>query len=137
MIHFQNNYVAIELINDSTAILLTWKGFVPSAVYREGMSKALEIARKHKIVNWVSDIRLLKVLGIPDQEWAGVKWVTDATSAGCYKKQAIIMAEDVFGKLTAQNIMEYIKDPEIKLSCFPALEDAKNWLSGGENKFVA
>ena len=129
MTQFQNEFVTAELVNDATAIVLTWKGFIPSASYRDALNKSLEIAKKHKIKNWVSDIRMMKVLGVKDQEWAGTDWVTRAVSAGCYKKQGVIMSEDVFGQASAKNILISVQNQQIEIQNFTKLEDAKKWLA--------
>lgn len=132
MIQFQNEFVVAELVNDSTAVVLTWKGFIPSAKYREALDKALDIAKKHKIKNWVSDIRQMKVIGVKDQEWAGTDWLGRAVAAGCYSKQAVIMAEDVFGQASAKNIITTAQNQRIEIQNFVRLEDAKSWLAEGK-----
>ncbi len=129
MNQFQNEFVTVELVNNSTAILSTWKGFIPSAKYREALDKSLELAKKHNIKNWISDIRLMKVLGVKDQEWAGTEWLSKAVSAGCYKKQAVIMSEDVFGQASAKNILTTVQNQQIEFQNFTRLEDAKSWLA--------
>ena len=80
MLQFQNEFITIEVVHNFTTIVLTWKGFVPSASYREAMEKALVIAQKHKIGNWISDIKQVKVLGIKDQEWCSTDWMPRAVS---------------------------------------------------------
>ncbi len=132
MIQFQNESIIVELVNDSTAILLTWKGFIPSLKYREALDKSLEIAKKYKIKNWISDIRLMKVVGVKDQEWAGTIWASKAVSAGCYKKQAVIMPEDVFGKASANNMIATVQNQKIEIKNFTRLDEAKQWLAESE-----
>lgn len=130
MVQFQYDYAVAELVNNNTAILLTWKGFISSPNYRDTLEKSLEIAKKHKIQNWISDIRLMKVLGAKDQEWAGTQWLPRAVAANCYRKQAVIMAEDLFGELSAKKILSVVQDQEIEIQNFIKVEDAKKWLSG-------
>lgn len=129
MIQFQNEFVIAELVNNSTAIVLTWKGFIPSSKYREGLDKSLDLAKKHKIKNWISDIRLMKVIGVKDQEWAGTEWLSKTVSAGCYKKQAVIMSEDVFGQASANNILTTVQNQQIEIRNFTNMDDAKKWLA--------
>ncbi|WP_224996097.1 hypothetical protein [Cesiribacter sp. SM1] len=137
MIQFQNEFVVIELVNNATAISLCWKGFVPSAKYREALEKAIEIARKHRITNWISDIRLMKVLAVKDQEWAGTVWLPKVVSAGCYKKQAVIMPEDIFGKASASSLLTTVQNQQIEIQNFTSPEDAKQWLAQHSNKNVS
>jgi hypothetical protein len=133
MLQFQNEFITIELANNSTVIVLTWKGYIPSPSYREAMEKALEIARERRIENWISDIRLAKVLGIKDQEWCSKDWIPRAASAGCYRKQAVIMSEDVFGQATADKIISRVENQQIEFRNFTKLEDAKEWLAGNRD----
>ena len=130
MIQFQNEFVVVELVNNATAIALTWKGFVPSAKYREALEKSLEIAKKHKIRNWISDLRQMKVLSGKDQEWAGTVWLSNAVASGFYRKQAVIMSEDVFGQASAKNILTTVQNQQIEIQSFVRMEDAKKWLQG-------
>lgn len=137
MIQFQNEFVTAELVNNSTAILLTLKGFIPSVQYREALEKALDIAKKHKINNWISDITRMKVLGVKDQEWAGTVWLTKAVTAGCYKKQAVIMSDDIFGQASAKNILTTVQNQEIQIQNFTKIEEAKKWLAGSASTVKA
>jgi hypothetical protein len=129
MVQFKYDYAIAELVNNGTTILLTWKGFISSPNYRETLEKSLEIAKKNRIKNWISDIRLMKVLGPKDQEWAGTDWLPRAVAAGCYHKQAVIMAEDLFGELSAKKILATVQDQQIEIQNFVKVEDAKKWLS--------
>jgi hypothetical protein len=129
MIEFKNEFVTVELVNNSTAILVTWKGFIPSAKYREALDKALLTAKNHKLHNWISDISSMKVLSPKDQEWAGTEWVARAVSSGCYKKQAVIMSADIFGQASANNLLTTVQNQQIQIHNFTTLEDAKKWLA--------
>lgn len=129
MIQFQNDSVVVELVNDGTAVAMTWKGFIPSAKYREALEKTLEIARKHRIKYWISDIRQMKVISAKDQEWAATVWLSNAVAAGCYEKQAVIMSEDVFGQASAKNILTTVQNKQIEIQNFVSKDQAKKWLA--------
>jgi hypothetical protein len=129
MVQFQSEYAKIELVNNSSTILLTWKGFIPSATYRETLDKSLEIAKKFKIKKWISDIKQIKVIGVKDQEWAGTDWLSRAVGAGCYHKQAVIMADDIFGQASAKKILTTIQNQEVEIQNFNKLEEAITWLA--------
>lgn len=129
MVQFKNEFVTAELVNDNTAILLTWKGFIPSVNYREALDKSLEVAKKYKIKNWISDITKMKVLGAKDQDWAATSWLPKAVSADCYKKQAVIMSEDIFGQASAKKILTTIENQQIEIQNFIRIDDAKKWLT--------
>jgi len=129
MIQFQNEYVVAELVNNSTVILLTWKGFIPSAEYREALDRSLEIAKTQKISKWISDLRLMKVIRVNDQEWASTDWLSRAVLAGCYSKQAVIMADDVFAQASAQKILTTVQNKQIEIQNFTKIEEAKTWLA--------
>ena len=128
MVQFQNGSVVVELVNNATAIFLTWQGFPPSLQYREGLEKSLEIAQKHKIQNWMSDLRLLEGIGTKDQEWVGLEWLPKAVLAGCYKYQAVIMDEDPAEELSELNIITTVQNKPIEIQHFTSLKEAKQWL---------
>ena len=129
MVQFQSEYAKIELVNNSSTILLTWKGFIPSVNYRETLDKSLDIAKKYKIKKWISDIKQIKVIGVKDQEWAGTDWLLRAVGAGCYHKQAVIMADDIFGQASAKKILTTIQNQEVEIQNFNKLEEAIAWLA--------
>jgi hypothetical protein len=128
MVQYQSEYLKIELVNNSSTILLTWKGFIPSEIYRESLNKSLEIAKKYKIKKWISDIKQIKVVGVKDQEWAGTDWLSRAVTSGCYQKQGVIMADDIFGQASAKKILTNIQNQEIEIQNFNKLEEAIIWL---------
>jgi len=128
MKQFESEFLKIELVNDSTAIFLTWTGFIPSDKYREGLNKSLEIAQKYKIKNWLSDIKTMKVISVADQEWVNSEWLLKAVTSGCYYKQAVIMADDIFGQASAKKMLAKVADQEIEFQNFNNLQDAKDWL---------
>lgn len=132
LIQFQNDYVEVTLDKDATAMVLIWKDYVPSGIYRAALEQALEIAREHQISNWISDIRQLKILEAADQAWVSTDWLNKAITAGCYKKQAVIMAEDIFGQAAARNILAAINEEQIEIQYFNSLEAAKAWLLATE-----
>ena len=131
MIQFQNESVVVRLELNTTAIFLTWKGFVPRREYREGLEASLEIAKKHKIKNWISDISLLEGISVKDQEWVGREWLPKAVSAGCYQNQAVIVAKDIFEQVSALNILTSFQNQPIVLQHFTNLRDARKWLKDG------
>jgi hypothetical protein len=128
MKQFENEFVKVELINDSTALLITWSGFIPSEKYRDALTRSLEIAKKYKIKNWVSDIKAMKVIAMADQEWASTEWLVKAVTGGCYHKQAVIMADDIFGQASAKKILATVANQEIEIQNFNNIQDAKAWL---------
>lgn len=128
MIRYQNESVVVKLTNKATAILLIWKGFPSCLSYRQGLEKSLEIAKEHKIINWISDISQMQAPQIKDQEWAGREWLRKAVSAGCYKNQAVIMAKDFFGDVADLNFTTTIQNLTLEFRHFTSLEDAKEWL---------
>lgn len=134
MIQFQNEFVVVELVDNATAIVLSWKGYIPSAVYREALEKSLEIAKKHKITNWISDIRHMKILEPEDRLWVSSEWLTKAVSADCYKRQAVIMAKDIFAGASARSIISAALNQQIEVQNFTSLEEAKEWLCSGDEK---
>ncbi len=134
MIQFQNKFVVVALVNSSTAIALTWKGYIPSAVYREALEKSLLIAQEHKIENWISDIRHIKIISVQDRKWVEQAWIPNAVSSGCYKKQAVIMAEDIFAGAAARYLLTVVMDQQVETRNFTNLEEAKAWLQNVDDK---
>jgi hypothetical protein len=128
MLQFENEFVKVELVSNSKILLLTWMGFIPSVKYRDACEKALEIAKKHRVKEWLSDIKQVKVVSPTDQEWVVADWAPRAVAAGCYNRQAILMPDDIFGQVSANKMIVSIKGQSVEMQNFNNLEAAKEWL---------
>jgi hypothetical protein len=130
MVQFENEYVKIETLNNSKILKIVWIGFVPGDAYRAALEKSLEIAKKFKITNWLTDARTMKVVKLENQDWAMKDWMPRVVNAGCYKKQAVVLPQDLFGKASADRMISMVGNQEVAFSNFGTEESAIDWLSG-------
>lgn len=133
MLQFQNKFVVVELLNNATAIYLSWRGTVPGKEYRTSLIRALEIAKAHKISNWISDISEMGPIMAEDQEWAGKVWIPEAVSSRTYQKQAVVV-DEYFGGVSSNDFVVTVQGQEIEFKHFSSLEEAKHWLQEGKEK---
>ena len=130
MIQLENEFVTVELVPDSKVIKITWRGFIPVDVYKEALEKSLEIARENNISCWLTDARQIKVIKLESQRWALNDWGPRAISEGCYRKQALVMPEDLFGKASTDRIIsQFDNNKEVVFSNFSSEEAALEWLT--------
>lgn len=129
MLQFENEYVKIELVNNSKVVKIAWIGFVPADKYKEALEKSLEIAKTHKISDWLTDARGIKVIKVESQDWAMNDWMPRAVNAGCYKRQAMVLPNDAFGKASADRMISLIGKQEVVFSNFNSEESALAWLN--------
>lgn len=89
------------------------EGFIPVDVYKEALEKSLEIARENNISNWLTNAKQINVIKLESQYWALNNWAPRAISEGCYRKQAEVMPEDLFGKASTDRIISQFGNKEV------------------------
>lgn len=129
MVHYESKSAKIELLANSSIVKLTWLGLVPSEEYRDVLTKATELATKLKITNWLTDARFVKVIRVEDQNWAMSEWMPNAVNAGVYKRQAVILPDDIFGQASAKRMISKINGQDVEFNNFNAEATALEWLT--------
>lgn len=114
-------------------IYIKWEFMVEENLFREGMEKLIEMMEEHKIGKILSDVTQLGPLSKQDEEWCIDDWLPRALSVG-YSSIANIIAEDIFGKMAIEDILNNAAEKSpIKMQYFEDEEKAAKWLASLES----
>lgn len=129
MTQYESKFAKIELLNNSSIIKISWFGLIPSEEYRSVLNQALDVAKKLKITNWLTDARFIKVIRVEDQNWAMSDWMIAAVTANVYKRQAVLLPDDVFGQASAKRMISKIQGQDVEFNNFNSEALAVEWLA--------
>ena len=129
MIYFENEAAILYVFPERNFAATQWKGFASSAMLREVLQKALDLISDHAVYYWLSDNRNMKVIRPADQEYINTEWLQEFISRSEVRKSASLEPEDVFGKISTENIKR-VADQLIPFDTafFNNLEEATQWL---------
>jgi hypothetical protein len=129
------SYGAVCLDSEVPCIIIRWLGFANSEQLHYLMNAALDryVAEcKHRPMplGWIADSRGLGAIKSNDQHWLHTDWNPRAYAMGV-RYIAIVEAESVFGKISAQqyvtNVMQS-RDYTFHTRSVPTLKAAREWL---------
>jgi len=129
------SYGAIYLAPEVPCIIIQWTGFANSEQLRYLMNQAqahyiAESRRRPRPLGWIADSRGLGAVRASDQEWLHNEWNPRTYAAGV-RYIAIVEAETVFGKISAQQYVTNVTRSEhytFHTRVVPSLPAAKEWL---------
>lgn len=129
MIYFENEAATLHCFPDKNLAVAHWKGFANSENLREVLDKCVEILDKYTIYYWLSDNRNMKVIRPADQEYIATIWLGKVLEKAEIKKSASIQSEDVFNKISVENILR-TAEPVIPFERkdFIRIDEAVEWL---------
>jgi len=116
----------VELIYDpdSFELLQTWKGFVPSGLFREVIDTSLYFIRSNKVDLLISDTSRQKVISGNDAEYAAS--VLDAMFTAGLFAMAFVLPQDVFTRFSLKKFADAGIDAD-RVGYFNKIEDARKW----------
>lgn len=129
------SYGAVYLAPEVPCIIIQWTGFANSDQLRYLMNQAQthyinEAKHRPGPIGWIADSRGLGAIKPSDQEWLHTEWNPRTYAAGV-RYIAIVEAENVFGKISAQQYITNVlrsEDYTFHTRILPSLEAAKAWL---------
>jgi hypothetical protein len=128
-------YGAIYLAPEVPCIIIRWFSFANSEQLRFLMNETLNqyVAERQlhpQPLGWIADSRGLGAIKPNDQEWLHTDWNPRTYAAGV-RYIAIVEAENIFGKISAQQYVTNVTRSEaytFHTRSVPTLEAAKQWL---------
>lgn len=124
----ETSHVTLTHLPEVPCLLSVWKGFVPDQTYRQLVEEHLRIARRLKTDRWIFDIREMKVVPVPAQEWLQEDWLPRAIASGRYKYVALIEPEDFYAEMASERISG-LQSEHVVEKRFKSFEEAKAWLT--------
>lgn len=128
MIYFDETYLQVIYEGDVPCVHMSWKTFSTSEEMRAGLEKGLELVREKNASKWLADVRQMGIISEEDQKWSNEDWFPRALAAGI-KYMAVIVSEDIFNKMSVEEIMNNVPGTDLTSHYFNSIEDAREWLS--------
>lgn len=102
--------------------------FTSGKMFREMLTKGIEVFTTNHCIKWLSDDRNIGVVGSEDAAWSREVWHKELKKAG-WKYWALVRPNSFTGKLTFKNSINQVNDPKIQLKIFHTPEKALEWLT--------
>ena len=135
MLFYENDAASLFVFPEQHLAVTQWKGFASSSVLRDILDKLKQIYAQHEIYYALGDNRHLKVIRPADQEYINNEWLPEVLKKNQLRKSATIESEDVFGKISTDNILRAAdKYINFDTAFFNNFEAAVNWLGVNINQ---
>jgi hypothetical protein len=95
--------------------------------FRTPMLQAAEAFEKYHCTKWLSDDRKFGPLDPEDWKWGEVHF-TDRIIKKGWKYSAMVLPEDMFGKISTSALVDYFDAKGVEAKFFTYIEKAKQWL---------
>lgn len=135
MLHFDSKYLRIYWEEVPNHVRTEWHGFVHNDDFKEGLKRALELAREKKTRLWLGDLTDLKVLTQDDKQWIIEKWIPLLVELKI-KKVAFVKPKNPVTLLTIQNVLKTTQAPPIPVKFFDDVPQAVTWLAANPTALV-
>jgi hypothetical protein len=104
-LYYDRPAVQVSYNADDNYIHTYWKGFCPSAIFRESFEVALNIMKEKKTTKVFFDGGNAKLSSPEDQSWLINDWTPRAVVEG-YKYYAVVLPKDVFGQFSSKMVIQ-------------------------------
>ncbi len=101
--------------------------FIYGEDFRNLLTKGVDTFLQYHCTKWLSDDYRSTALKQEDIEWGKQHW-GERLLATKWKYWAIVLPENVLGKLNMRHIIEHYTGKGIKVETFPSAEAGLNWL---------
>jgi len=108
-------------------IKIIWKAKCSSEEYRHTFEIVHNAIKKHKIENFLSDIRKQAVISPEDRKWFQEQCIPKAMKAGL-KCGAVVFDGGIFKLYYLNHISNVSKKLNLPFKFFTSIEEAENWL---------
>jgi hypothetical protein len=123
-------YLSIRWRSTPQILYAEWKGFATSSEFRSALLTGVRAMREHKVVGYVSDARLSKVVLPEDEKWAREVWLPQAVAAGL-KRMAIVTASAGLGKMAYDDAATAMDSHGLSMRTFGSVDRATTWALTG------
>ncbi|UII19945.1 hypothetical protein [Fulvivirga ligni] len=111
------------------ALFVELKGYIPLETLKSVIEREYAMIKHYKLSKCLVDLRGIKVYAPGAQELVKTEWFPTVKSLGV-KQVAIIIPEDIFGKLAMEKAHEeQTKTQDKSTQNFKDIESAKEWLA--------
>ena len=123
----ENEYITIWYHNSKKIVHHQFHKFTYGNPFQDGLSEGAAILEKNGAKKWLSDDRQNPVMKQEDMKWTSTVWRPRVIKAG-WKYWAIILPEQIAGKMAMKKIVEEYADLGVMVRIFSDSDEALNWL---------
>ena len=120
---FTHENAVITYNPDTFELLQTWKGYVPTELFRKVIDATVAHVREHKVLFLISDTSSQKVVSSSDAEYAAS--VMSVMIDNGLKAMAFVIPENVFTKFSLKKFSD--AGHEDVVAYFDSIADARKW----------
>jgi len=126
---FENDYILIYYRADIQAVMAIWKKQPGSEDYREGFTQCYHAVKKHKPINYCSDVSDQGLIKPSDREWMEKELMPKVIAEGL-KNVAVVVPHEIFKEYYVDRIKEAWETNigNLKMSYFDSSDKAEEWL---------
>ncbi len=125
---FEDRHLTVRHDKEKGMLILTWRGFIPSAAFRDLACEVIKAVDESGATKILSDNREWKIISPNDQGWAANHWFPKAEAQGV-RALATILSTDIFNREAERNVEGLADLKQMQVKNFHTAEDALHWLN--------
>ncbi len=125
MIILEKNYLVLEVDKNHDCLIQHWKGFATSEQFRDGVLKALDAIKQHRVARMISDTKNQAIVKKEESDFAA-SLVPEFIKNGM-KSFAFVVPSSVFTQLALDKFKK--ESTSFPIQYFDDLDKAKEWIS--------
>lgn len=103
--YYKNDCIHLFFDEENSLAIAVWNGFLSSQMYRDSMTRCLNLIHEKQVKCLLSDNRKMKAIRQQDQRWAIDEW-SPKLAQTTLLKMATLQSEDIFNQMAINSIME-------------------------------
>jgi hypothetical protein len=112
---------------DIPAVVMTWKGYATSAVFRTANEQVLQTIADRRAKKLLGDIMEFVLIGSDDQDWLNTIWLPKAMEAGL-RFAALVQPTFYFNRVAVENVVKKLDPAQLQVAYFGTRDEAAAWL---------
>lgn len=127
---YKNNSLQINLCSDKGQISVECLASVDSEEFKNGLVRALELAKQNHVRQWLIDARRIGELPEADESWINTDFFPQLMDKNSTCFIAMVISDACYIRMIQKNGWFGLKSYNsfIKINTFYNMQDAENWL---------
>ncbi len=126
-LYFKSEIGAVYYVKKHNLVEVVWSRNYSDEKYKEMLSVALDLVKKHKISLWMADTTDMGIVSPGGQQWVSDVWFPEAIASNL-RKIAIVIPSSVLSELALDT--KSIRTGNVEMVNLPTRDDGMRWLLG-------
>lgn len=127
MLFYEAPYIKIFWDEEHRCVHTEWHGFVKSEDVQNGLTRALDLAKKKKAQCYLGDLHDMHVYTDENKEWIGKNFYPQFADIGI-KRLAFVKPIMIAARLSLERLLTKFPVIGVEVSFFDDVEAASRWL---------